>query len=543
VVQGTAKSAATADAGEASAWSPLKIPLFRALWLATIASNIGTWMHDIGAGWLMTSLSPTPVMVALVQTATTLPILFLALPAGALADIVDRRRYLLVIQVWLASVAALLAVLAFAGVMTAWMLVVLTFAMGIGAAMMMPAWAAVTPEIVPRAELQGAIALNSMGMNVARAIGPAIAGVIVSTAGTGAVFALNAMSFIGVMAVLFIWNREAAATTLPAERFLSALRTGFQFARHHGPLQGAVIRGIGFFLFASAPWALLPLIAKDLIGGGPQTFGILVAAIGAGAILGALALPRLRQKMSKDLLVAGATVLYAVAMLALAYLTNLPALVGAMVLSGLAWIAVLSSLQVAVQLALPNWVRSRGLAVFMATFMGSMALGSLLWGGLAQQTSIATALVIAAAGVVLAIGLTWRWKIGTIEDIDLTPSMHWPCPATHEGVTLDRGPVMVTIGYQVEATQRYAFLSVIRELGKRRKRDGAFAWGILEDTDSRNHFIEYFMVESWLEHLRQHERVTNADRVLQDSMRGMLSPGSAPEIMHYIAPGSEENES
>lgn len=539
MVQTSIRSEPTADAREASAWSPLGIRLFRMLWLATIASNIGTWMHDIGAGWLMTSLSPTPVMVALVQTATTLPVFFLALPAGALADIVDRRRYLLVIQVWLAAVAALLALLTMSGVMTAWMLVGLTFAMGVGAAMMMPAWAAVTPEIVPRAELQSAIALNSMGMNVARAIGPAIAGIIVSAAGTGAVFALNAVSFVGVMAVLFLWKREAVATTLPAERFFSALRTGYRFARHHGPLQGAVIRGIGFFLFASAPWALLPLIARNLIGGGPQSFGILVAAIGAGAVVGALVLPRVRRRVAKDSLVAGATLLYAGAMLALALLTNLLPLVVAMIVSGMAWIAVLSTLQVAAQLALPNWVRSRGLAVFMATFMGSMALGSLLWGNVAQQTSISMALVVAAVGAVLAVGLTWRWQIGAIDDIDLTPSMHWPCPVTHEGVTPDRGPVMVTVGYIVQDAQRDAFLSIVRDLGKRRKRDGAFAWGVMEDAQTSNRFVEYFMVESWLEHLRQHERVTNADRVLQDSVRGMLISGSEPEITHYVAPGRE----
>lgn len=536
-------SAQSEVTAEASAWSPLRIPLFRALWLATIVSNIGTWMHDIGAGWLMTSLSPTPVMVALVQTATTLPILFLALPAGALADIVDRRRYLLVIQLWLAAVAALLAVLTIIGVMTAWMLVALTFAMGIGAAMMMPAWAAVTPEIVPRAELQGAIALNSMGMNVARAIGPAIAGVIVSTAGTGAVFALNAVSFLVVMTVLFMWKRQPAATTLPAERFFSALRTGVRFALNHGPLQGAVLRGIGFFLFASAPWALLPLIARDLIGGGPQTFGILVASIGAGAVLGALVLPRVRSRVTKDALVAGATLLYAATMLALASLTNLLALSAAMVVSGIAWISVLSSLQVAAQMALPNWVRSRGLAVFMAAFMGSMALGSLLWGNVAQQTTIATALFVAAAGAVMAVGLTWRWKIGGIEDMDLTPSMHWPSPVTHEGVTPDRGPVMVTIGYRVEDARRDDFLSVVRDLGKRRKRDGAFAWGVMEDTETPNRLVEYFMIESWLEHLRQHERVTNADRVLQDRLRGMLVAGSEPEIMHYVAPADMESKS
>jgi hypothetical protein len=354
--------------------------------------------------------------------------------------------------------------------------------------------------------------------------------------GTGAVFALNAVSFTGVMAVLWLWKRQSAATTLPAERFLSALRTGFRFAWHHGPLHGAVVRGMGFFVFASAPWALLPLIARNMIRGGPQTFGILVASIGAGAVLGALVLPRLRKMLSKDILVAFATVLYALAMLPLAFLSNLIALSIAMVFSGLAWITVLSSLQVAAQLALPDWVRSRGLAVFMATFMGSMAFGSLLWGSVAQHTSITTALVVAAMGAVVTIALTWRWKLGTIEDIDLTPSMHWPSPATHQGVTPDRGPVMVTIAYQVEDTKTDEFLTVVRDLGKRRKRDGAFLWGVMEDTGIQNRFVEYFMVESWLEHLRQHERVTNEDRLQQDRVHALLVAGSKPEISHYVAP-------
>jgi MFS family permease len=282
------------------------------------------------------------------------------------------------------------------------------------------------------------------------------------------------------------------------------------------------------------------LIAKDLVGGGPQTFGILVAAIGVGAVIGAIILPRLRTKLTKDVLIAGATLLYATAMLALAHLANLPALSAAMVISGMAWIAVLSSLQVAAQMALPNWVRSRGLAVFMAAFMGSMALGSLLWGNVAQRTSIATALITAAAGAVLAVGLTWRWKIGRIEEIDLTPSMHWPSPVVHEGVTPDRGPVMVTISYEVDEVQKNDFLAVVRELGKSRKRDGAFAWGIMEDTELPNRFVEYFMVESWLEHLRQHERVTNADRVLQENLRGLLVADSQPEITHYVAPDGKE---
>ncbi len=519
-----------------TAWSPLRIPLFRALWIATIASNVGTWMHEIGAGWLMTTLSPTPVMVALVQTATFFPLLILALPSGALADIVDRRHYLLVVQLWLAAVAILLGVLTLTGITSAWMLVVLTFGMGIGMAMMLPAWAAVTPEIVPREELAGAISLNAMGMNVARAIGPALAGVIVTFAGTGAVFIINAVSFLGVMVVLYRWDRQVAATSLPAERFFSALRTGWRFARNHAPLHRAVFRGMGFFVFASASWALLPLIARVRIGGGPGTFGVLVACIGAGAVAGALLLPWLRARMSRDGLIVGGTLLYAASMLALAWLDHLPTLIPAMIASGVAWIAVLSSLQVSAQLALPDWVRSRGLSVFMATFMGSMALGSLGWGAVAQATSIPLALTLAAAGSALGALFTRHWRVSGMEDIDLRPSMHWPQPNVHESVNPDRGPVLVTVAYTVEPSHRQDFLELVNELGRRRRRDGAFGWGLVEDTEQPNRFLEYFMGESWLEHLRQHGRTTEADRLLSNRVRELLVPDTRPEIEHFVAP-------
>lgn len=526
----------TINTKSTSAWSPLKIPVFRMLWIATLASNIGTWMHDIGAGWLMTSLSPTPLMVALVQTATTLPIFLLAVPAGALSDIVDRRRYLIVVQVWMAAVAALLAILTISGITTAWSLITLTFAMGIGSAMMMPAWAALTPELVPRQELQPAIALNSLGINVARAIGPAVAGVVVSLAGTGAVFVLNALSYLAVITVLIQWRRENLVSDLPAERFLSAMRTGIRFARHAPALQAGLIRGFAFFLFASASWALLPLIAKNLDNGGPAAFGLLVAALGAGAVMGALVLPRLRERMSRDVLVAAATILYSSAMMAIAMINQLFLLMLAMAISGVAWITALSSLQIVAQMALPNWVRSRGLAVFMTVFMGSMALGSLLWGQVAEMSSIAQSLMIAATGAVVAMVLTWRWKISGIEDVDLTPSMHWPTPIVNDAVTHDRGPVLITIEYKVQSNKRAEFLKTIQMLGKTRRRDGAFAWSVYQNTEHPNHFIESFNVESWLEHLRQHERVTDADRILQANVHSLLVADSPPAVTHYVAP-------
>jgi len=516
----------------------LQLPVYRALWIATLASNVGTWMHDVGAGWLMTTLSPSPVMIALVQTATTLPIFLLAIPAGALADIVDRRRYLIAIQLWLALTAASLGALTLGGVMSAWRLVAMTFAMGVGSAMMMPAWAAITPELVPAEDLQPAIALNSMGINVARAIGPALAGVIMSFAGAGAVFVLNALSYIGVIAVLFRWHREVAPSGLPSERVIGALRAGLRFARHSPELRAALVRGCGFFSFASASWALLPLVAKGLSDGGPQAFGVLVASIGAGAVCGAFALPKIRERLSSDALVAAATALYALAMLALAHLDRLLPLCLAMAISGVAWVTVLSSLQVAAQLALPAWVRSRGLAAFMTAFMGSMALGSVSWGKIAEISGIDGSLTIASAGAVAAVLLTWRWKLGGVEGLRLTPSMHWPAPLVHDGVTHDRGPVLVTIEYAVLHDHVGEFLQAIRELGKRRRRDGAYAWGVFEHSEKPGCFIEAFNVESWLEHLRQHERVTDGDRALQARIRAMLAAGTEPIVTHYVGPAN-----
>jgi len=530
------------NGGQASAWSPFRIPVFRVLWVATLASNIGTWMHDIGAGWLMTSLSPSPLMVALVQTATTLPVFLLAMPAGALSDILDRRRYLIAVQVWMALVAALLGILTLIGITSAWTLVALTFAMGAGTAMMLPAWAAVTPELVPRDQLQPAIALNSLGINVARAIGPALAGVIVSFVGTGAVFILNALSYLAVMVVLFRWQRDTTASELPSERFIGAMRSGLRFVLHAPELQAALVRGFSFFLFASASWALLPLVAKNLANGGPQAFGMLVASLGAGAVAGAFILPKLRDRLSRDALVAAATLQYAAVLIALATLQQLAPLSVAMAIGGVAWIAVLSSLQVAAQMALPNWVRSRGLAVFMMIFMGSMAGGSLLWGMVADVTSIPHSLTIAATGLVVAVGLSWRWRISGFEQVNLTPSMHWPAPVVHDAVTHDRGPVLVTIHYDVRADQAGKFLDAIRLLGAHRRRDGAFAWGVYEDTERQNHFIESFHIESWLEHLRQHERVTDADRELQSEIRALLMADTAPTVAHYVAPTKHEQE-
>src|SRR5882762_1646068 len=362
-------------AAAASPWSPLQNSLFRSLWIATIVSNVGSWMQDVGAGWLMTSLSSSPAMVALVEAADSFPVMLLAMPAGAIADIVDRRRLLIAIQLYLMIVAGALGILTWLDMMTAWMLLGFTFALGVGAAMMLPAWGAIVPELVPADQMPAAVALNSIAINASRAVGPAIAGILVSIAGPWLVFALNALSYIGVVVVLLRWRREHRKSSLPAERFLSAIRVGMRFILHTRSLQAVLIRGAAFFGFAASTWSLFPLVVRRELGRGPEVYGLLLACIGLGAVVGALLLPRVRPRVSRDSLVGGATALYALAALALAWLHNLALLSVAMILTGVAWISILSALQVAAQLTLPEWVRARGLAAFVVIFMAGMALG------------------------------------------------------------------------------------------------------------------------------------------------------------------------
>ena len=505
------------------------------LWIASVASNIGSWMHEVGAGWLMTSLAPSPLMVALVQAATSAPVFLLALPAGALADIVDRRRYLITSQVWMLLMAATLGVLTLAGLTAAPLLLLFTFALGIGNAMMMPAWGAVTPELVSRAELPAAIGLNSMGMNVARAVGPALAGLIVAAAGPGAVFVLNAVSFLAVIAALKRWQRPPQASELPAERLAGAVRAGLRYARHSPELRAVLARGIAFFLFASASWALLPLIVRQELHSGPGTYGLFLACLGLGAIVGALLLPHAHARATRDRIVAGATVLYAMAMLALAHSGNVVAAGTAMLLTGVAWISVVSSLMTAAQTALPGWVRARGLALFWVVYMGGMAAGSTLWGQIASWTGIPGALTIAAVGALAGIAISRPYRIGRHDVADLSPTLYWPTPMTAGDVGTDRGPVMVTVEYRIDPARSAEFTGILQQVRTIRRRDGAFMWEVFADIEQPGRMVECFMVESWLEHLRQHERVTVADRDVLEKARAFHLGSERPRVTHLVA--------
>jgi len=517
------------------AWTPLQTALFRNLWIATIVSNVGTWMQDVGAGWLMTSLSSSPSIVALVEAADSFPLMLLALPAGALADIVDRRRLLIVIQFYLLIVTATLGLLTLLDMVTAWMLLGFVFILGVGSAVMLPAWSALVPELVPHDEMPAAVALNSVAINAARAIGPAIAGILVAAVGVWLVFVLNALSYFGILAVLLRWRREHHKSTLPAERFLTAIRVGMRFVMHTHALQVVLIRGGAFFVFASATWSLFPLIVRRELGRGPEIYGLLLTCIGIGAVIGAMLLPRVRAKISRDALVAGSSTLYALAALALAYVQNIGLLAVAMLATGVAWISILSALQVTAQMTLPEWVRARGLASFFVVFMAGMALGSILWGQVATGIGIPAALTIAALGMVAAIGLTWRFKLGQHQVLDFRPTLDWPAPVLAETPEPDSGPVMVTIEYRVQPAKRAEFVAAMQAVREMRRRNGAYFWELFHDSADTARFVECFMDESWLEHLRQHERASVSDREIRQRAKQFMVEGESTKSEHWLA--------
>lgn len=510
-------------------------PVFTVVWTATLVSNVGSWMYSAASGWLMTSLNPDPLVVSLVQAVSSAPVFLFALPAGALADIFDKRKYLIVIELLTTLVTALYAVIVALGYANPVNLLVFTFLIGSVWALGGPAWQAVVPQLVPKDDLPAAITANSVGVNLSRALGPALGGAAIAGLGIVAPFWINAASNLCVNGALLWWRpQRTARTVLPAERFGRAVSAGLRYARHSPPLRATLIRAAGFFLFASAYWALLPLVARHQIASGPELYGLLLGAIGAGAVGGAFFMPWLKLKVGPNRLTAfglfGTAITLTLYGLARDPITALVA----SVLAGVSWIAVLATLTVSAQVSLPDWVRARGLGLFTMVFFGCLTLGSAVWGELAAVYGLPTAHFLAAAGAVIAIPLTWRWKLQAGTGVDLTPSMHWAAPVVAQEIDENRGPVLVTVEYRIRAEDRDAFLEALEPVGGERRRDGAYRWGVFEDAAEPGRIIEMFLVASWMEHLRQHERVTNADRLVQECVQ-RFQISDAPKVTHYIA--------
>lgn len=511
-----------------SPWAPLKQPVFRALWIATFASNMGTLMQNVGAAWLMTSLSPSPLLVALVQTANTLPIFLLAVLAGALADIVDRRKLLLLTQGWMCAVTILLTAMTFAGWTGPWSLLGLTFALGLGAALNAPAWQAIISELVPAPELPSAVALNSMGFNLARAIAPAFGGMLVAAAGPAVCFLLNAASFVGVLTVLFRWERPVRSTRLPTEPLHEALGAGIRYVRYAPRVRAALIRAAAFMIFGSVIWALLPSISRFGLGLGPTGYGILMACLGMGAVIAALSLARMRQIFSLNQLLTVATFVYALGMLVPAVFPHVAVVCVSLVGAGYAWLTLLSNFNANVQAATPAWVRGRALAAYLLVAFGGQALGAAIWGATAGAIGLWATMAICGTGVFLNLALVKRYPLTSPAPELRETSAEAPAEAAawrHEA-----GSIRIAIAYRIDPAEERAFRELARDLRLTRLRNGARSWELATDERESGLYVERFEVESGTALMRLYERMTASERALEAQVQAFHQEPEPPRL-------------
>ena len=504
------------------------------LWIATLVSNIGTWMQDVASGWLMTTLAPDPMMVSLVQTANTLPIFFLAIPAGALADVIDRRRYLIATQSWMMLAALGGALLTLTGHMSPWGLLGCTYFLALGSALNSPAWHAVTPEVVDAQTLPSAVAYNGLAINGARALGPALGGLVVVCLGPGAAFALNAISFSAVIGVLARWKRRQRQENVPTERFLSAMRVGLQHVRH-SPCMGAVLMRAGVFVaITNSLWALFPLLCQREYGCGPRGYGLMMTCFGAGAVFGATQiLPRLRAKYCVNTTVTRAWLAFVPVLILLALSTAKWLAALGMILGGAAWICILSSFHLAAQSLAPAWVRARAMSVYLLAFFGAASFGSLVWGYLATHVGLRQSLLLSASFLLVSSCLTWLAPVETGEKFDLNAFNYWPHPDTHGEVPAGQGPVLVTVEYHVALEDTPFFRAAIMKLRRIRYRNGVLRWGLFVDLSDPTLYREVYLEESWGAHLRHHERVTGYEMEVAQEAYRFHRGKSKPSVFHY----------
>ncbi|WP_217383078.1 MFS transporter [Streptomyces sp. NK08203] len=521
-----------------SSWAPLRGRTFRVLWSAQLGSNVGTWMQTVGAQWMLVQQPNAPTLTAAVQAASLLPVLFLSLPAGVLADVLDRRALLMTLSGVMAALCAALAALTAAGLTTPAVLIALTFLIGCGQALMSPGWQAIQPELVPRAQIPAAAALGSLNVNVARAIGPAVAGLLVAATGPDVVFALNAVSFLGVLAALLGWHRARHGAG-DRERMRPALASGTRYVRNAPGVRRVLLRSGLFVVPASALWGLLPVVAERRLGLGSGGYGLLLGALGAGAIVGAVTIGRVRERLGRNVLLAVSTVAFAAGTLAAAVLRQPVPVAVVLVVAGVGWLYALSTLNTTLQLALPGWVRARGLAVYLMVFMGGQGIGTLLWGLLADGIGTAETLLV-SAGLLLAsaASLTWlplRERTGTLDRTIVAP---WPEPALALPVDPDDGPVLVEVAYEVPEDRAERFRAAMAEAAVSRRRTGALRWNLYQDAADPRRWVEVFEVASWSEHLRQHgTRLTGYDAELLTTARDLAE--GEPEVRHLVPPADE----
>ncbi len=511
-------------------WHPLRNATFRDLLASNLVSDIGTFMQTVGAAWLMTSLTKNPLYIALIQTATALPFFLLALPAGSIGDIFDRRKLILSTEIWMLAVAVVLTVVTVFGGMTPWLLLLLTLGLSIGDAVESPSWRAIFPELVSKEDLPAALALNGIEFNLARALGPGLGGFVVAAVGVGAAFAFNAFAFLGVIAVIAKWKRPVRKSTLPLETFRGATAAAIRYVRYSPGIRTLLLRSAVLIFFTSSFWALLPTAAKE-ISNNPITYGFLLGFFGLGAVLGAVVLQRTRSRISSETLLTLATTTFAGVILCVALLRSPVVLCFMMLLGGASWTAVMSLFNIMVQELAPDWVRARVLAVYLFVFQGSVAVGSTLWGYIALHANVHRALVFAAIGTGACLSLQLLFRLPSVPT-DLSTWNHWAKLPTFEEPDPGQGPVLVTVKYRIDPAKASEFLHQIHKYERVRRRDGATSWGIFVDTEAPDTYLESFKVDSWAEHERQHDRFTVADREIENQVLGYAV--QPLEIKHFI---------
>jgi len=520
--------------------SPLRVGIFRDLLVADLVSDIGTFMQNVGAAWLMVSLGAGPGYVALTQTAASLPYFLLALPAGSAGDILDRRKLVLFTEVWMMAVALALAVLTIMRVMSPWLLLALTFALSSGDAFETPAWRAILPELVGSDDLAPASALNGIEFNFARAVGPALAGILIAAAGVGTAFLANFISFFGVVLVIARWKSPSRKQVAPPETFSGATMAAIRYVRNSPHILVLLVRTGVVMFFSSSLFALLPSLTK-LVNESPVAYGVLLGCFGVGAISGALLLQRLRAHFSTETVVSYGVVVLGIVIAAVAILArlhSLSALAPIVLIGGAAWILFISLINALVQNLAPDWVRARVLAVFTLVYMGSCALGSAAWGGVAQHKSVTSALIYSGFGTIGSASMAIFAKLPN-STADLSPWNHWRMPIIVKDLPDDPhvGPALVTIEYSIAVGMESKFTKAMRQYGRLRRRDGAYRWGIYRDIEMPNRFTEIFLVHSWAEHLRQHERQTKADYELERQIYIYLT--GEPIVRHFLYADSQ----
>jgi MFS family permease len=516
-------------------WTPLSYALFRTIWLASVVSNVGTWMQNVAGVWLVTTLTTSALLVALMQTATSLPSFLLSMPAGALGDLIDRRRLLLVTQAFMGVVAFVLGALTLAGTISAPAVLGFTFLLGIGSALNAPVWQTIPTELVPRPVLPFAITLNGVSNNIARAIGPALGGLIIAYYSPGYVFVLNGLSFVGTWVVVYRWRRVAEATSGPAENFTGALRAGLRYVQYSPAIYAVLVRTFAFSFGASAMWALLSVVAARRLGLSSGSYGVLLSWLGAGAITGAFLIGRIGHRLNFNQRVLLGTLVFVGTNVSLALVPSEYGLFPVMFVSGVAWLMAMTSFSTTVQLHVPKWVQARVVSMYMLVFQAGLALGSVAWGELADRIGLVPALLGAAAWAALSMLLALPFPMRAAVDLDLAPAETWAEPEVTGSIDPDDGPVVVMVEYHVPLAEQPAFRQAVAQLTRLRLRDGALRAGVFTDLARPERLTEFFYVATWGEHVRQHHRFTRDDQLVAAQVRRFHRSPEAPRVTHFLA--------